>query len=91
MKTAIFPSLRVDPELRRSAESVLNEGESLSGFIEQAIRQSVTYRQAEHEFIARGLKSRSHARQTGAYVEGGAVLDRLQEMLNKAKADPSPE
>ena len=90
MKTATFPSLRVDPELRRSAESVLNEGESLSGFVEQAIRQSVAYRQAEHEFVARGLKSRDHARQAGAYVEGGAVLNRLQEMLDKAKAGKTP-
>lgn len=89
MKTATFPSLRVDPELRRSAESVLNEGESLSGFVEQAIRQSVAHRLAEQEFVARGLKSRDHAKQAGAYVEGDAVLNRLQAMLDKAKAGKS--
>ena len=32
MKTATFPSLRVEPELREAAESVLEEGETLSGF-----------------------------------------------------------
>jgi predicted transcriptional regulator len=90
MKTATIPSLRVDPELRRSAESVLREGESLSGFVEQAVRQSVAYRQAEQEFIARGLTARDQARQTGRYVEASAVVNRLQGMLDNAKAGKSP-
>jgi len=90
MKTATIPSLRVDPELRRSAESVLHQGESLSGFVEQAIRQSVAHRQAEQEFIARGLMAREQARQTGAYVEASVVVDRLQGMLDQAKSGKSP-
>ena len=90
MKTATIPSLRVDPELRRSAESVLHEGESLSGFVEQAIRQTVAYRQAEQEFMARGLTARNQARQTGRYVEASTVVNRLQEMLDKAKSGTSP-
>lgn len=90
MKTSTIPSLRVDPELRRSAESVLREGETLSGFVEHAVRQTVAYRQAEHEFIARGLKARDQARQTGCYSEASAVVDRLQGMLDKAKSGKSP-
>ncbi|WP_306603549.1 YlcI/YnfO family protein [Azonexus sp.] len=89
MKTATIPSLRVDPELRRSAESVLHEGESLSGFVEHAIRKTIAYRQAEKEFVVRGLVARDQARQTGHYVEASAVLDRLQGMLDKAKAGKS--
>ena len=87
MKTATIPSLRVDPELRRSAESVLREGESLSSFVEQAIRQTVAHRQAEQEFIARGLMARDQARQSGRYVAASAVISRLQGMLDKAKSD----
>ncbi|MDX9736721.1 MAG: YlcI/YnfO family protein [Azonexus sp.] len=90
MKTATIPSLRVDPDLRRSAESVLHEGESLSGFVEQAIRQTVAHRQAEQEFIARGLMARNQARQTGHYVEASAVVNRLQGMLDKARSGKSP-
>jgi len=90
MKTATIPSLRVDPELRRSAESVLHERETLSGFVEQAIRQTVAYRQAEQEFMARGLTARNQARQTGRYVEASTVVNRLQEMLDKAKSGTSP-
>ncbi|MBV2192972.1 MAG: prevent-host-death protein [Azonexus sp.] len=90
MKTATIPSLRVDPDLRRSAESVLHEGESLSGFVEQAIRQTVAHRQAEQEFIARGLMARNQARQTGHYVEASDVVNRLQGMLDKARSGKSP-
>ena len=89
MKTSTIPSLRVDPQLRLAAESVLRDGESLSGFVEQAIRQTIAYRQADQEFIARGLKARDQARQSGQYVEAGAVLDRLQEMLDRAKSGPT--
>ena len=86
MKTATIPSLRVDPELRHSAESVLQEGETLSSFVEQAIRQSVAYRQAEQAFIERGLRARDQARQTGRYVEASAVVDQLQAMLDAHKS-----
>ncbi|TCF96440.1 prevent-host-death protein, partial [Paraburkholderia strydomiana] len=34
MKTATIPALRVEPELRRAAEEVLNDNESLSSFME---------------------------------------------------------
>ncbi|WP_327372758.1 YlcI/YnfO family protein [Caballeronia arationis] len=34
MKTATFPAVRVEPELREAAESVLSDGESLSAFVE---------------------------------------------------------
>lgn len=85
MKTATIPSLRVDPELRTAAEEVLEEGETLSGFVEQAIRDGVQRRRAEREFIARGLKSRKAAMRTQDYVPASKVLGRLESMLQKAK------
>ena len=86
MKTATIPSLRVDPKLRLSAESVLQEGESLSGFVEYAIRTTIEHRQAEREFIARGLASRDNARQTGRYIDAATVVERLEVLLDKAKS-----
>jgi predicted transcriptional regulator len=86
MKTSTFPSLRVDPELRDAAEGVLEEGESLSSFLEQSIRESVARRQAQREFIARGLRSGDEARRTGRYVKSEAVIGRLEKMLARAKA-----
>ena len=86
MKTATFPSVRVNPELRQAAEQILQEGESLSGFVEQSIRESIERRQFQREFIARGLRARDDARQTGRYVSADAVLGRLEDMLEAAKA-----
>lgn len=86
MKTATFPPLRTTPELRQAAEQILEEGETLSGFVEQAIRDSIERRQNRQEFIARGLLSRDNARQSGRYVSADSVVERLEGMLAKAKS-----
>jgi len=85
MKTATFPSLRVDPELREAAESVLQDGETLSGFIEASVRETIERRRARAEFIARGLASRDEAKRTGVYFTAGKVHGELGQMLAKAK------
>lgn len=85
MKTATFPSLRVEPALRQAAEEVLQEGESLSGFVEAAVRAQVRQRQEQAAFIARGLAARDRARQTGRYVSSDEVLKRLESRLDGAK------
>ena len=86
MKTATIPSLRVDPELRHAAESVLQDGESLSSFVEQSIRSNVEHRRMQKEFIARGLASRDEARRTGEYYSSDDVRDELDAMLREATA-----
>jgi predicted transcriptional regulator len=86
MKTATFPSLRVEPELREAAEQSLQEGETLSGFVEQSIRDSIDRRKHQREFLARGLASRDDAKRTGTYVAADAVIGRLERMLAEAKA-----
>lgn len=86
MKTATFPPLRTTPELRQAAEKILGEGETLSSFVEQAIRESVARRQNQQEFIARGLRSRDEARQSGKYVGSDTVINKLEQMLTNAKA-----
>lgn len=85
MKTATLPSLRVDPELREAAESVLQEGESLSGFIEASVRETILRRRVRAEFIARGLASREEAKRTGAYVDAEVVHAQLAEKLAQAR------
>jgi predicted transcriptional regulator len=85
MKSATIPSLRVDPELRTAAEDVLEEGETLSSFVEQSIRDGVQRRQAQREFIARGLRSGNAARRSQQYVPAPKVLARLEGMLERAK------
>lgn len=83
MKSATFPSLRVDPELREAAESVLQEGETLSGLIETSVREAIERRRTRAEFIARGLASRDKAKRTGVYYSASAVHAELGKMLAK--------
>jgi predicted transcriptional regulator len=86
MKTASMPSLRVDPDLRRDAESVLRDGETLSSFMEQALRSSIQSRRAQKEFIARGLSSREEAQRTGEYFSSEDVLIEMEDMLTQAES-----
>jgi predicted transcriptional regulator len=84
MKTASIPSLRVDPELRQDAESVLHQGETLSSFMEQALRASIQSRKSRQEFISRGLASRDEARKTGEYFAADEVLSEMDALLVKS-------
>ena len=86
MKTSTFPSLRVDPALRKAAEDVLRDGESLSGFVEQSIRAQIALRQQQEAFITRGLASREGARRSGVYHDAIDVVDELRAALRQAKA-----
>ncbi len=86
MKTANIPTLRVTPELRKAAESVLTEGESLSSFVEKSIKALITHRQMREEFISRGLVSRDEAKRTNEYYPADDVLSELDDMLKVAES-----
>ncbi|MBB3608712.1 YlcI/YnfO family protein [Rhizobium sp. BK602] len=81
MKSASIPSLRVAPELRAAAESVLKEGETLSAFVENSLKAQIDHRRAQAEFIARGMAAREEAKRTGVYYSADEVVDELREML----------
>jgi predicted transcriptional regulator len=87
MKTATIPALRVTPELRQAAESVLQEGETLSSFVEQSVRTNIQRRQFQQEFIARGLASRDEAKRTGVYYSSEEVMDELKAKLAAKRAE----
>ena len=87
MKTASLPSLRVEEELRSAAESVLRDGETISTFILDAVRLNISRREAQREFIFRGLVARDEAKRTGQYVSAADMLKRLDQTIEKAKAN----
>lgn len=82
MRTATFPSLRVDAQLRSAAESVLREGETLTSLIETAVRETIERRNAQAEFLARGLQAREQARSSGSYHAADAVHRELRKRLD---------
>ena len=91
MKTATIPSVRVEPDFRAEVESVLEDGETLSGFVEASVRATVERRRMQAEFVARGLRARDESRQVGRYIDADAMLDRLQGKLDTARARAAPK
>jgi predicted transcriptional regulator len=85
MKTAAIPAVRVPPELRQAAEELLQAGETLSGFVEEAVRRNVEFRQAQKTFIERGLASGEAARKSGKYVSASTTLGKLARRVAKAR------
>lgn len=87
MKTATLPSVRVEPELRSAAESVLQDGETLTSLIEVAIRETIQRRQAQAEFVARGLRARDEAKASGEYHAAADVHRALQRRLDARRRE----
>lgn len=84
-KTSTIPSLRVNEEVRAAAEAALMEGETLSGFVLEAIQFNIQRRAMQKEFIARGLAARNEAQQTGQYVSADEVLAGLDKTLVRSR------
>ncbi|MFA6178371.1 MAG: YlcI/YnfO family protein [Candidatus Methylopumilus sp.] len=84
MKTATIPALRVEPKLREAAQSVLLEGETLSSFVEEALKANIERRQHQQGFIARGLISRDDAKTSQTYYSADSVMSELTDMLSAA-------
>lgn len=83
-KTSTIPPLRVNEEVRAAAEAALMEGETLSGFVLEAIQFNIQRRALQQEFVARGLAARDEARRTGKYVSADEVLAGLDKTLTTA-------
>ena len=86
MKTSALPPLRVDPSLRRAAESVLRNGETLSAFVLDSVQANIQHRRAQSEFLARGLASEKRALRSGRYVPASEVLRKVHERIIRAKS-----
>jgi predicted transcriptional regulator len=84
-KSSTIPPLRVNAEVRVAAEAALLEGETLSGFVLEAIQLNIQRRTMQQEFVARGLAARDEARQTGHYISADEVLAGLDKTLARSR------
>lgn len=82
MKTAVIPQIRVEPELRAELESVLNQGETLTEFVEATVRNAIAFRRVQTDFHARAQAASAEYHRTGVSVPVDTVLDRLQSKLD---------
>ena len=85
MKTATLPPIRVAPDFRLELEGVLEQGESLSQFVENAVRATVTQRKNQAEFIRRGMAAIEVTKREGSGISASAVMAKLEAKLAKAK------
>lgn len=82
MKSAVIPQIRVEPELRAELESVLNQGETLTDFVETTVRNAIAFRRVQIAFHARARAASEAYHQSGASVPVETVLEKLQSKLD---------
>ena len=82
MKSAVIPQIRVEPELRAELESVLKQGETLTDFVEESVRNAIAFRRVQTSFRARAQAASQEYHRTGVSVPVEAVLERLQSKLD---------
>jgi hypothetical protein len=85
MKTGTIPPLRVSAKLRREAEAVLRERETLSAFMLESLTRNVESRKSQTAFIARGLAAAVRARKSRKYVPAAKVIGALRRRLARAR------
>ncbi len=84
MKTATLPPIRVAPDFKLELEGVLEQGESLSQFVENAVRTTVIRRKTQAEFIKRGIAA-IEATKTGGGIPAEVVIAKLEAKLSAAR------
>jgi len=92
MKTATLPPIRVAPDFKLDLEGVLEQGESLSQFVENAVRTTVIRRKTQAEFIKRGIAAIEATKREGGGIPAEVVIAKLEAKLSaarQAKAQPA--
>lgn len=87
MKSSTLPAVRVESELREDLESVLADKETISSFVEQAVRGAVNYRRAQADFLARGERAWQNYRKTGVSIPADEVFARLEKRIEARRQE----
>jgi len=85
MKTATIPPIRVEPNFRIELEGVLWQGESLSEFVENAVRSTVQMRKNQAEFVRRGIAAIEETKRLGGGIPAEVVIAKLEAKLAAAR------
>lgn len=81
MKDAVIPQVRVESQRRASLDAVLRPGETLTDFVEAAVRNAVGYRRVQTDFASRCDASLAQYERTGASVPAAQVIAKLESRL----------
>jgi hypothetical protein len=85
MKTTMLPPIRVAPDFRLELEGVLEQGETLSQFVESAVRTTVAKRRNQAEFTRRGIAAIEATQRDGSGIPADQVIAKLEAKLATAR------
>lgn len=85
MKTSTLPAVRVEPALRRDAEAVLDQGESLSDFVASCVRAGVAWRRTQDSFLARASDAVARSEREDSGVSAQEMLRQMDVRLEAAR------
>jgi predicted transcriptional regulator len=77
MKTATIPPVRIEPAFREDIERYLLEGETMAALVEAAVRNEVTRRRLQSEFVRRGMVAIERTATTGDGVPAETVIAKM--------------
>ncbi len=84
-KDAVIPQVRVETALRASLDAVLRPGETLTDFVEIAVRNAVEYRRVQADFASRCDASLAEYERTGVSIPAAQVIAKLESKLAKRR------
>jgi hypothetical protein len=84
-RTATLPPIRIAPETRASLEAVLREGESLTQFIESAVRREAEFRAEQRAASARAKKALRSADKGAGVMTADDFLSGMQQRAKAAQ------
>lgn len=84
MKKVTLPAIHVEPDLWLELEGVLEQGESVSQFVESAVRATVAKRKTQAEFVRRGMAAIDETKRSGSGILADVVLAKLEAKLAAA-------
>ena len=86
MKTATLPPVRITPDLRNKLSNVLREGETVSAFVNEAVRQQIEQRDADRGWLSQAWAAHAQMQATGVHETPEALMADLRASLAAAKA-----
>ena len=84
-RSATLPPIHVTPETKASLEAVLRDGESLTQFIEAAVRQEAEFRAQQRAAVARAEKALRAADKGVGLTTTGDLLAGMQQRAEAAQ------
>ena len=85
IKTSFLPAVPVEPDFRRDAESVLDDGESLPDFVATCVRNGVSWRRTQKAFLERSQAAIDRRVREGGGISPQELLERMDDRLEAAQ------